>query len=171
MRWCCCCCCRRDWGFVICGSDLGDALTSFDDRLKEALVLSAEAGDTLGAEGGSNDGQLQAAGHTSARGSNSESDGAPIASVLTHAFKRLQQRVGLLRTHSEPENVLTAGSVSVKSPKEGASSGKFAGCSEPSSPTITSELLPDSIRNISTVARRQSSEFRVPSIQGGMRPW
>jgi hypothetical protein len=158
---------------VICGSDLGDAMTSFDDRLKEALVLSAEAGDTLGAEAGSDDGQ--AAGHASARGSNNGSDGAPIGSVLTHAFKRLQQRVGLLRTHSEPENMLTGGSVSVKSPKPseggGALGGRFAGCSEPSSPMIAAELLPDSIRNISTVARRQSSEFRVPSIQGGMRPW
>jgi hypothetical protein len=155
--------CRRDWGFAICGSDLDDALASFEDRLKEALVLSAEAGDTM-AEGGEQPAQSERA---SQRGSNNGSmDGKPAGSALTIAFKRLQQRVGLVRTQSEPQDVLTAGVTK----KEG-SRAQFGGISEPSSPGIPSEMLPDSIRNISTVARRQSSEFRVPSIHAGMRPW
>lgn len=153
-------CCRRDWGFLICSSDLDDAVSSFDDRLKEALVLSAEAGDTVAED----DEQIT----QSARGSNTGSVEGK-ASVLGSAFRRLQQRVGLLRTQSEPQDVLTAAPV-VKSPKEG-SKAQFAGVSEPSSPMIGMEQLPDSIRNISVVGRRQSSEFRVPSIQGGLRPW
>lgn len=161
--------CRRDWGFVICGSDLSDAMASFDERLKETLVLSAEAGDTM-AENGE---QLRQSGRPSANGStNSSTDGKPLTSVLSHAFKRLQARVGLVRTQSEPPPELLAAAGLPKSPKGAGGRGQFAGMSEPSSPMIGTETLPDSIRNISTVAcRRQSSEFRVPSIQGGLRPW
>lgn len=155
--------CRRNWGFVICGSDLAEAVASFDEQLKEALVLSAEAGDTMA--DGSEQPRLSdgASGHGS-------TDGKPLTAVLSHAFKRLQERVGLVRTQSEPAPELCG---AVKSPKGGDASGKlpFAGMSEPSSPMIGAELLPDSMRTISTAARRQSSEFRVPSIQAGLRPW
>jgi hypothetical protein len=94
-----CCCgvltCRRDWGFVICASDLLDAMASFDDRLKETLVLSAEAGDTL-SEG---DESMQHSQRSSAHGGiTSSSDSKPATGGLAGAFKRLQARVGLLRT-------------------------------------------------------------------------
>jgi hypothetical protein len=36
---------------------------------------------------------------------------------------------------------------------------------------MAGEALPDNIRTISTAARRKSSEFRVPSVQAGLRPW
>lgn len=160
--------CSKDWGFLICGSDLADAMGCFDDRLKETLVLSAEAGDTVAEDTGTPPQRLSANGSTviSADGSK------PLTAVLGGAFKRLQEKVGPLRTHSEPgpELLAAAAAAGVKSPT--GSKPQFVGTSEPSSPMIGSEALPDSIRNISTIARRQSSEYsRVPTVQAGMRPW
>jgi hypothetical protein len=159
--------CRRDWGFVICGNDLPGATASFDDGIKETLVLSAEAGDTV-----AEDGEQQ---HRSARSStggygsgSGSADDKPLSNVLTHAFKRLQEHMGLLRTQSEPPPEVPG---APKSP--GADGGKpqCVGLSEPASPMLGAEALPDNIHTISTAARRQSSEFRVPSIQAGLRPW
>jgi hypothetical protein len=160
--------CRKDWGFLICGSDLAEAMGCFDDRLKETLVLSAEAGDTVAEGTGTTSQRLSANGSTVGSADGSK----PLTSVLGGALKKLQEKVGLLRTHSEPapEFLAAAGAAGVKSPT--GSKPQFVGMSEPSSPMIDSEALPDSIRNISTVARRQSSEYsRVPTVQGGMRPW
>lgn len=158
--------CRRDWGFVICGTDLPDAMHCFDVCLKETLVTSAEAADVVpdGSE------QLRQSERSSATGavhSNSTSDGKPLISVLSNAFKRLQESMGLLRTQSEPPPDMAMASC------PGADSGKaqFTGMSEPSSPMVGTDMLPENIRTISTAARRQSSEFRVPSIQAGLRPW
>lgn len=176
---------RRDWGFMICGSDLPDAMASFDDRLKETLVTSTEAGDTMGAAGEQlrQEHRTSSAGYPAAAGGGMAGDStsgsglaepkAPMHVVLAHAFKRLQEKVGLLRTQSEPPPELLA-AAGVKSPKGGAGEGNrlaFQGMSEPSSPMIGTETLPDSILTISTAARRMSSEFRVPSIQAGLRPW
>lgn len=162
--------CRKDWGFLICGGDLADAIGCFDDHLKETLVLSAEVGDTVAEGAGSHSQRLSANGSTV-----SSTDGSkPLTSVLGGALKRLQEKVGLLRTQSEPApEVLAAAAAAaagVKSPT--GSKPQFVGMSEPSSPMIGTEALPDSIRNVSMVARRQSSEYsRVPTVQGGMRPW
>jgi hypothetical protein len=140
----------------------------FNDRLKETLVLSTEAGDTVAEGTGTHSQRLSANGSTV-----SSTDGSkPLTSVLGGALKRLQEKVGLLRTQSEPapEVVAAAAAAGIKSPT--GSKPQFVGMSEPSSPMIGAETLPDSIRNVSTVARRQSSEYsRVPTVQGGMRPW
>jgi hypothetical protein len=173
---------------MVCGHDLPDAMASFDERLKETLVSATEGGDILGSAG------EQAASRASARCSATDHAGAapagtgdgakaPMAAVLSHAFKRLQEKVGLVRTQSEPAPEL-AGAAGVagwtRSPKAGdglvgSRSGRFQGLSEPSTPMFGSApseaTLPDNIRTISTATRRMSSEFRVPSVQAGLRPW
>lgn len=164
---------------MICGNDLPDAMCSFDERLKETLVLSAEAGDTM-VEGASSElrhSQRSSATGSTGAGGGGSADGKPLTAVLSHAFKRLQESMGLLRTQSEPPPDLVLGGVGggcgagPKSPKADGSKPQFAGMSEPSSPMIGTDMLPESMRTISTAARRQSSEFRVPSIHGGLRPW
>lgn len=82
---------------------------------------------------------------------------------------RLRTFSPFVQSEPPPEELAAAAGL-VRSPKEG-SKAQFGGMSEPSSPMIGSEVLPDSIRNISVVGRRQSSECRVPSIHAGMRPW
>lgn len=82
---------------------------------------------------------------------------------------RLRTFSPFVQSEPPPEELAAAAGL-VRSPKEG-SKAQFGGMSEPSSPMIGSEVLPDTIRNISVVGRRQSSEYRVPSIHAGMRPW
>lgn len=64
-----CACLRRDWGFLIFGNDLKDAIETFDMQLKEALV-----GDKV------------------LEGDSAEQAGAPKTpmGVLAHAFRRLR---------------------------------------------------------------------------------
>lgn len=78
--------------------------------------------------------------------------------------------VRMLRTQSAPAE--DEAEAAAKSPKGLTSKQQPAAFSEPSSPMISAGELPDSIRNISTIATRNSSEAcRCPSFQTGFKPW
>jgi hypothetical protein len=152
---------RRDWGFLIFGSDLGDAVACFNEQLKETLVISTEAGDkVLGSEEQGGD------------AAEAEAGAQTIHSFLSSAVKRLQAKVGLGRTQSLPDEAAchaAADAATGKGPLEKVAA--HAAMSEPSSPMIGTDL-PDSIRCLSQAPHRNSSEaYRVPSFQTGFKPW
>ncbi|KAF6254575.1 hypothetical protein COO60DRAFT_1642231 [Scenedesmus sp. NREL 46B-D3] len=153
----------RDWGFLIFGADLGDAIACFNEQLKETLVISAEAGDTIaGSEEQTSDAAAADAG------------GKSIHGFLARAVKRLQAKVGLGRTQSLPDDCHAAAAAAAdvaagKGPLEKVAA--HAAMSEPSSPMIGADL-PDSIRCLSQAPHHNTSEaYRVPSFQTGFKPW
>lgn len=168
---------------MVCGADLPDAMAAFDGRLKEALVVPGDGGDAPAGEGsGLKSARSSATGAAPNAAGGSTEGGKPMAAVLAHAFKRLQERVGLLaRAQSEPAPELAAAAAAAATggcggglaPVRVGLPGGFQAASEPSTPMLGGgpDALPDSIRTISTAARRMSSEFRVPSVQAGLRPW
>jgi hypothetical protein len=143
-------------------------LTTFKEQLKEALVVGSEVADKVPNAEGAPAGAIA--------GDNAIKPG-PIR-LLTNAFKRLQARVGLLRTQSEPsaEAITEAErgeALSVPAVADIKVTGKTTGlsASEPSTPMMGADV-PESLRTIgSTITRRNSSESRVPSFQTGFRPW
>ncbi|WIA30769.1 hypothetical protein OEZ86_000829 [Tetradesmus obliquus] len=151
----------RDWGFLIFGSDLGDAIACFNEQLKEALIVSTEAADKVA--GSEEQGGEAAAAEAGARA---------IHGFLSNAVKRLQEKVGLGRTHSLPDEAAchaAADAAAGKGPLEKLAA--HPAMSEPSSPMIGRDL-PDSIRCLSSAPHRNSSEaYRVPSFQTGFKPW
>ncbi|KAF8068340.1 hypothetical protein HT031_002029 [Scenedesmus sp. PABB004] len=163
----------RDWGFLIFGADLADAVATFNDQLKEALVAGAEGGDRLPGDGDGDGAPAGAPARASADGGGASGGGAAtprgLHGALAHAFRRLGAHVGMLRTQSLPtdEGGAGDGGAGVRSLK---APGERGPVSEPSSPMIGADL-PDSIRVLSTVAHRQSSEYRVPSFAVGLKPW
>jgi hypothetical protein len=137
-------------------------MACFNEQLKEALVISTEAGDTVpGCE-------EQVASDPAA----AEAGAKTIHGFLSSAVKRLQAKVGLGRTQSLPDEAAcnqAADAAAGKGPVEKLAA--HAAMSEPSSPMIGTDL-PDSIRCLSQAPYRNSSEaYRVPSFQTGFKPW
>jgi hypothetical protein len=153
---------RRDWGFLIFGQDLGDAIACFNEQLKETLVISTEAGDKVPG------GEEQASDDAAA----AEAGAATIHGFLSRAVQRLQAKVGLGRTQSLPDEAASnaaSDAAAGKGPVEKLAA--HAVMSEPSSPMIGTDL-PDSIRCLSQLPHHNSSEaYRVPSFQTGFKPW
>jgi NAD(P)-dependent dehydrogenase (short-subunit alcohol dehydrogenase family) len=154
--------CRRDWGFLIFGSDLGDAIACFNEQLKETLVISTEADDKV--PGSEEQGSDAAAAEAGAK---------TIHGFLSRAVKNLQAKVGLGRAQSLPDEAACHAAADAAAAAKGPLDkvAAHAAMSEPSSPMIGTDL-PDSIRCLSQAPHRNSSEaYRVPSFQTGFKPW
>eukprot|EP00879_Flechtneria_rotunda_P025814 GHRR01027461.1.p1 GENE.GHRR01027461.1~~GHRR01027461.1.p1 ORF type:complete len:271 (+),score=75.01 GHRR01027461.1:661-1473(+) len=136
----------RDWGFLIFGSDLPEAIASFNEQLRETLDKTPSSTDA-------------ATGIATTPKS--------VHGILSTVFKKLQFHVGMLRTQSLPtDDGAEFGPKPMLTKTQSAEHG-----SQPSSPMIAvGTELPDSIRSISTAAPRGNS-VRTPSFQTGFKPW
>lgn len=164
---------RRDWGFLIAGSDLGGATATFNEQLKGALVGSSESGAAATAIARCS-GDIEASGDgglsSGADGGGDGTAGTPrsLPGALAQAFRRLHARVMLRSTQSMPQTGDV--DVLVQSSEGIAHGGPLTATSEPSSPMLGGGAA--ELRLLSMAAHRKSSEaHRVPSFQTGFKPW